>query len=126
MLKDLLLKEGEETAFGKQLSDILTGYVFPFLAVGAVLWCLWFGIMFAKAKDAGARDNAKKRLIKGLASVMIIIVLFFILRGLSARIDERDAEKNRNDDNTQSGAKNFQPFDNQNILGDNNTWKIKM
>ena len=127
MLYDLMLNE---KSFGRELADIFTLYIFPFLGVAGIVWCLWHGILFAKAKDASARDNAKKRLVKGLATLAIIVVLFFVMRTLGGRIEDRDQKKDgggqRDNPNANAVFSGLNLFDNQSIMEDNKEWKIKM
>jgi hypothetical protein len=73
-----------ETA--KELAKIFEWYIFPILGAVAILWAVWIGIAFATAKDEQHRTQAKSRLFKALASIMIIAVLWFIMANLSGDI----------------------------------------
>ena len=59
---------------GKQLADVITTYVFPFICLAALLWALWIGIEFARANNEGARKRAKKRFIDAISIVMIFVM----------------------------------------------------
>jgi len=65
--------------FGVQLVAIFRNYIMPFLLVGALFWAIWIGIQFGTAKDPGARDAAKQRLIKAIATVFIFVLLLGML-----------------------------------------------
>jgi len=73
-------------SLANQLARVLRDGVFPFLCVASVLWAVWIGIEFGRAKDSGTRQKAKERLVKAVASVIIVLVLWSIMFGVSAAV----------------------------------------
>ena len=67
-----------------ELVEILRTYVFPGLILLSVVWAVWLGIEFGRASDANKRKMAKDRFFKGIAIVIIFVVLFGILSVIPA------------------------------------------
>jgi len=76
-IRTLLLEE--KPSFGQELCGILTSYIFPVLVVLSVVWAIWISIAFGMAKSEQERTNAKARLVKALATIVIVLVLYYIL-----------------------------------------------
>jgi len=79
-----LISSGNNLAPG--LIDVLTLYVFPVVLSLAVIWGIWIGIGFAKAKDEAARNQAKQRFIKAIATIFIIAILYLIIAGVGGKL----------------------------------------
>jgi len=75
---------GTDKSFGKEMAEILVWYVFPALLAVSVIWVIYIGIILAKAKDEGARRQAKDRFIKAFAALFIIGCLYIILATVNA------------------------------------------
>jgi len=84
-LWNLLLDEtvpaggGGDESFGVQMANILVWYVFPALLAISVIWVIYIGVLLAKAKDEGARRQAKDRFVKAFAALFIIGCLYVIM-----------------------------------------------
>ena len=67
----------------QQLGIILEEYVFPFCAVGGIVWALYIGVLFWQGKDEQSRTKARKRFFNAIATLIIILVLWAIMKGVN-------------------------------------------
>jgi len=86
------------TKVAKDLAHIMLWYVLPMLGIVAIFWAIWIGYAFWTAKDDGARATAKNRLIKAIASVLIIGVLLLIMGLVNSAIEPAPEEPEIPDD----------------------------
>jgi uncharacterized membrane protein len=64
---------------GHNLAEQFAKYILPFLMVVAVIWAIWLAVAFGSAKDEQSRQNAKNRLVKAVASILIVAVCWYIM-----------------------------------------------
>ena len=62
--------------FSRQLANIITVYIMPFLAIGAIALVVVIGIRFGMAKDEKTREEAKKSIIPCVSSQRQKIFIF--------------------------------------------------
>lgn len=99
---DLLLQVNVKLTPGLELGAVLLKYVFPFLTLAGLLWAIYIGIDYARASDDGKRKAARSRLVKAVATVLIIIACYFILLGVNNYNANTGRKTERKDDNPYS------------------------
>ena len=78
-MRNFLLSGGESslTNIASKLSDLMKQIVGPVLIVlgaAAAMYCIYLGVMYAKAEDANKRKDVQGRLIGAAIGVVIILV----------------------------------------------------
>lgn len=72
-----------ETDIAQGFRDVIANYIIPVICLVSVVWAIWIGIQFALAHDATKRQNAKKRFMNALGTVMIFILMTSAIMGIN-------------------------------------------
>lgn len=85
LVKMAMLMAGEETKWGwvTSITDFLKTllpYVLIVVATAGTIYAVVLGVKMARAEDASARDEAKKRIINFIVALAVTVLLILLLQ----------------------------------------------
>lgn len=75
--------EGTSYAFLDPILKVLDEIIWPILIIVAAvgtIYAIYLGVMMAKAENAEAREEAKKRIINAVIAIAVMVVLILLLK----------------------------------------------